>query len=68
MKTYKEQVASAAVGLGCKSNDLESVWDIVKTYSVPLTAKSLVFQVANAMDHLGIAPNTSMINTVASRL
>jgi hypothetical protein len=68
MKTYKEQVASAAAGLGCRSKDLESVWNVVKTYSLPLTAKSLVYQVANAMDDLGMSPDTAMINTVASRL
>lgn len=68
MKTYKEQVVSAAAGLGCRSKDLDNVWNVVKTYSVPLTAKSLVYQVANAMDDLGMSPDTSMISAVASRL
>jgi hypothetical protein len=68
MKTIKETAASVAAGLGCRSQDLEQVWSRMETYSVSLTARSFVMQVAQAMKECGLKPNEANIETLASRL
>lgn len=68
MKTFKEEVLSVAVGLGCSEEGAESVWGMLHDAPLPLTAKSFVYQVANAMEALDMKPDSSKINSIASRL
>jgi hypothetical protein len=63
-----EQIEKIAVSLGCPQYNVIDVLIEMKDYPVALTKKSLVYQVSNAMNTLGLDPNTASINTVASRL
>lgn len=68
MYTLNEQVNKVAIGLGCTENQAEEVLEEMQGYALPLTAKSLVYQVSGAMKTLGLSPNTASIEAIASRL
>ena len=68
MKTIKEKVAQVAAGLGCRSQDLETVWNALEGKAFPLTARSMVLQVATAMESVGLTPDRDRIEAIAGRL
>mgnify|MGYP003584908896 CR=1 FL=1 len=58
-KTLKENAAQAARILGCPEDKIKNLEDELSSFSFPLSKKSLVYQVSNAMTTLGIKVDTS---------
>ncbi len=67
-KTLKEQAHSTARILGCSDSDFEFVWGKMLGYQLPLTPRSFVYQVANAMEESGLVVKESAISTATARL
>jgi len=63
----KKGVETAAIGLGLESTEsnLEYVWDSLGAFPLPLSARSLVYQVAEVM---GVEPDDALVDKIASRL